>query len=146
MAQSDLRDAKTGQRLIGFDTRHVQRALVEARSLGIFVVAQERATGGDNGSQRSAAGIRITFECRKIGTVGGDGQSDDESALALGRVSVVADELVARGIDADRVVTSVAPPAVVSSPSSSLPAGSEGVPAGEVGLRIENLLVFGPGG
>lgn len=69
--------------------------------------------------------------------IDGDGVSDEESAVALGRTSVIADAFVGSGIDADRVVTSVSPIDVDGGPDQG---------ADRVVVRLENLLVVGATG
>lgn len=70
------------------------------------------------------------------GAAAAGGASDELSAVALGRTAVVADVFTDGGIGADRLVMSVA----------SMDSGGDEELAGErVLVRIENLLVFGPG-
>ncbi|MEL6982562.1 MAG: hypothetical protein AAFO29_09070 [Actinomycetota bacterium] len=78
-----------------------------------------------------------------VGLVDGEA-ADEQSAVALGRTSVVADAFVGAGIDADRVVTSVA----ASAPAVATEGGGDGAAGGgdRVVVRVENLLVFGATG
>lgn len=66
----------------------------------------------------------------------GAGADDEISAVALGRTTVVADVFTDGGIEADRVLTSVAP---VGDDAAMEQTGER------VLVRIENLLVFGSG-
>lgn len=71
------------------------------------------------------------------GLVDEDGASDEASAVALGRTTVIADAIVGAGIDVERVVTSVSP--------AEVDGASDGV-GDRVVVRVENLLVFGATG
>lgn len=78
-----------------------------------------------------------------VGLVDDDG-GDEAAAIALGRTTVVAEELVASGVESERVVTSVASVPSVA-PDGDPALGGPAVTGDRVIIRIENLLVFGPG-